>query len=108
MLRGNRTSISDITRRSLISRAVPRLNDGLTTLGFSRGAPFETEGQLVWKMSEWKHAKCQNLVNDPPSIKQMFDVVPIGNGKGIGEASMASGANQIAREVLRKDHGASR
>jgi hypothetical protein len=69
--------MNNITRRSLISRAAV----GLTTIGLLSGAPYETEGQLVWKTSEWKLAEFQKLVNDPARIKQLYDIVQIGNGK---------------------------
>jgi len=68
--------MNNITRRSLISRAAV----GLATIGLFGGAPHETEGQLVWKASEWKLAEFQKLVNNPARIKQLFDVVPIGDG----------------------------
>jgi intracellular sulfur oxidation DsrE/DsrF family protein len=69
--------MNHITRRSLLSRAAV----GLTTLGLFGGAPHETEGQLVWRASEWKLARFQKLVNDPARIKQVYDIVQIGDGK---------------------------
>ena len=69
--------MNDITRRSLLSRAAA----GLATLGLFSGAPQATEGQLVWKASEWKLAEFQKLVNDPARIKQLYDIVQIGDGK---------------------------
>jgi hypothetical protein len=69
--------MNNMTRRSLLSRAAV----GLTTLGLFSGAPHETEGQLVWRASEWKLAEFQKLVNDPSRIKQVYDIVQIGNGK---------------------------
>ena len=69
--------MNNITRRSLISRAAV----GLATIGLFGGAPHETEGQLVWKASEWKLAEFQQLVSDPARIKQVYDVVQIGDGK---------------------------
>jgi hypothetical protein len=35
----------------------------------------------VWKASEWKLAEFRKLVNDPARIKQVYDVVQIGEGK---------------------------
>jgi hypothetical protein len=69
--------MNNITRRSLISRAAA----GLTTLGLFSCAPHETEAQLVWKTSEWKLAEFQELVNDPARVKQLYDIVQIGDGK---------------------------
>jgi hypothetical protein len=45
------------------------------------GAPHASEAQLVWKTSDWKLADFQKLVNDPARIKQVFDIVQIGDGK---------------------------
>lgn len=69
--------MKNMTRRSLISRAAA----SLTTLGLFGGAPRVAEAQLVWKTSEWKFAEFQKLVNTPARIKQLFDIVQIGDGK---------------------------
>src|ERR1700692_4373761 len=69
--------MKNISRRSLISRAAA----GLTTLGSVNAAPHAAEAQLVWKTSEWKVAEFQKLVNNPARIKQVFDIVQIGDGK---------------------------
>jgi hypothetical protein len=69
--------MNNITRRSLISRAAL----SLTTLGLFTGAPHAAEAQLVWKASNWKLADFQKLVNNPARIKQVFDIVQIGEGK---------------------------
>jgi hypothetical protein len=69
--------MSDVTRRLLISRGAL----GLLTLGFFSGAPDLTEAQLVWKASAWKLAEFEKLVQDPARIKQLYDVVQIGDGK---------------------------
>lgn len=73
----NRTNMSDVTRRSLISRGAL----GLLTLGLFSGAPDPTEARLVWKTSEWKLAEFEKLVKDPARIKQVYDIVQIGDGK---------------------------
>jgi hypothetical protein len=70
-------NMKNITRRSLISRAAL----SLTTLGFFAGAPYASEAQLVWKTSDWNLADFRKLVNDPARIKQVFDIVQIGDGK---------------------------
>jgi hypothetical protein len=69
--------MNNVTRRSLVSRAAL----GLTTLGLFSGAPRTAEAQLVWKTSEWKFAEFHKLVNNPARIKQVYDIVQIGDGK---------------------------
>ena len=69
--------MKNITRRSLLSRAVA----GFTTVGLFSAAPAITEGQLVRKASEWKVAEFEKLVSDPARIKQVYDVKQIGDGK---------------------------
>jgi hypothetical protein len=69
--------MNNVTRRSLVSRAAL----GLTTLGLFGGVPHAAEAQLVWKTSEWKFAEFQKLVNNPARIKQLYDIVQIGEGK---------------------------
>jgi hypothetical protein len=54
---------------------------GFTTIGLSRASPLLSEGQLVWKASEWKLAEFRKLVSDPARVKQVYDVVQIGDGK---------------------------
>ncbi len=69
--------MNNISRRSLLSRAAV----GFTTIGlFSAASPI-SEAQLVWKASEWKLAEFGKLVQDPARIKQLYDVVQIGEGK---------------------------
>jgi hypothetical protein len=69
--------MGDATRRSLISRGAL----ALLTLGLFSGSPDAAEAQLVWKASEWKLADFENLVKDTSRIKQLYDVVQIGDGK---------------------------
>jgi intracellular sulfur oxidation DsrE/DsrF family protein len=44
-------------------------------------APAISESQPVWKASEWKLAAFRKLVSDPARIKQVYDVVQIGDGR---------------------------
>jgi hypothetical protein len=69
--------MSDVNRRSFISRGAL----GLLILGLFRSAPDTTEAQLVWKASERKLAEFEKLVQDPARIKQLYDVVQIGDGE---------------------------
>jgi hypothetical protein len=69
--------MSKVTRRFLISRGAA----GFATLGLFGGAPHAAEAQLVWTTSEWKLANFEKVVNDPARIKQLYDVVQIGDGK---------------------------
>jgi len=69
--------MSDVTRRSLISKGAL----GLLTVGLFSGVPDATEAQLIWKASEWKLAEFEKLVKDPARIKQVYDIVQIGDGK---------------------------
>ena len=39
------------------------------------------EAQLVWKASEWKLGEFQKLVHDSSRIKQLYDIVQIGEGR---------------------------
>src|SRR6202007_1727959 len=77
MLCTRRTKMSDVPRRSLVSRGAL----GLLTVGLFSGVPDATEAQLVWKASEWKLAEFEKLVKDPAGLKQLYDVVQIGDGK---------------------------
>jgi hypothetical protein len=69
--------MNNITRRSLLSRAAA----GFTTIGVFSAAPLISEGQLVLKASEWNLAEFRKLVNDPAQIKQVYDIVQIGDGR---------------------------
>jgi hypothetical protein len=66
-----------ITRRSLISCATM----ALTALGLFDGDPRSAAAQLVWKASDWKLAAFEKLVHDPSRVKQVYDIVQIGEGK---------------------------
>ncbi len=69
--------MTPITRRSFVSHAAATV----ATFGaLSQAAP-EAQGQLVWKSSQWNIADFRKLIGDPARIKQIYDVVGIGNGK---------------------------
>lgn len=67
--------MKNLTRRSFVSRAAAA---GTTMPGLLAGAT-GVEAQLVWRASEWK-LEFNKLVRDPAKIKQVYDVVPIGDG----------------------------
>jgi hypothetical protein len=70
-----------VTRRSFVSSAAA----GMTALGLFSAAPRPAEAQLVWTTSDWKLAEFRKLVNHLASMKQVFDVVPIGDGKFLAQ-----------------------
>jgi hypothetical protein len=72
--------MDNVTRRSLVSRAAA----SMTALGLFTATPRAAKAQLVWKTSQWKLAAFQQLVNHPARIKQVFDIVQIGDGKFLG------------------------
>jgi hypothetical protein len=65
--------MNNMSRRSLLSRAAV----GFTSIGLFSAASSISEGQFVWKASEWKHAEFRKLLKDPARIKQVYDVVQI-------------------------------
>lgn len=69
--------MDNVSRRSFVSKAVA----GAAALGLWGGAEQPAEAQLVWKTTEWKLAKFQELVKEPARVKQVYDVVQIGGGK---------------------------
>ncbi len=69
--------MNNLTRRSFVSSAAA----GMTAFGLLSSTTPSAESQLVWTSSEWKLAEFNRLVNDPARIKQVYDVVQIGDGK---------------------------
>jgi hypothetical protein len=69
--------MQNVTRRSFLSGAAA----GATALGVFSGLPPQADAQLVWQTSEWKLAEFEKLVKNPARIKQVYDVVQIGDGK---------------------------
>ena len=66
-----------ISRRSFVSQAAA----GIAALGVASEALQAAHAQLVWKGSQWKLAEFHKLVNDPASLKQVYDVSQINGGK---------------------------
>jgi hypothetical protein len=69
--------MKNVTRRSFVSSAAA----GMTALGFFRGMSEPAEAQLVWNASDWKMAEFEKIVHNPARIKQVWDIVQIGDGK---------------------------
>jgi hypothetical protein len=69
--------MKNVTRRSFVSSAAA----GMTALGLFSGMSEPAEAQLVWNASDWKMAEFQKLVHHPARIKQVWDIVEIGDGK---------------------------
>jgi hypothetical protein len=72
-----RTSMKNVTRRSFVSAAAA----GMTAMGLLSSSAPAAESQLVWTSADWKIAEFNRLVNDSARIKQVYDVVQIGDGK---------------------------
>ena len=70
--------MDSITRRSFVTRAAA----GIAALGVAAEAPraAQAEAQLVWKGSQWKLAEFHTLVQNPASVKQVYDVTEIEEG----------------------------
>lgn len=69
--------MKNVTRRSFVASATA----GVTALSFFGRANHSAEAQLVWKASEWKLAEFHKLIRDPAKVKQVYDVIPISEGK---------------------------
>ena len=69
--------MAPVTRRSFVSQAAA----GLALAGALGEVAPRAEAQLVWKSSEWKLGDFRRLVENPARIKQVYDVVRIGDGK---------------------------
>jgi hypothetical protein len=69
--------MKSVTRRSFVSSAAA----GMTALGVFSGMPEPAQAQLVWTASEWNMAEFEKLVHHPAHIKQVWDIVQIGDGK---------------------------
>ena len=85
--------MKNLTRRLFVSRAAAA---GTTMPALLAGAT-GVEAQLVWRASEWK-LEFNKLVRDPAKIKQVYDVVPIGDGiflNGMKNSLMACNSDLV-------------
>lgn len=71
--------MKNLTRRSFFSGATAL--SGAAALGMAVGGSSTAEAQLVWKTTDWKLADFQTLVKHPARVKQVYDIVPINDGK---------------------------
>ena len=69
--------MAPLTRRSFVSQAAA----GLAAVSVFGELVPTAHAQLVWKSSQWKLADFRKLVEDPAHIKQVYDIVRIGDGK---------------------------
>ncbi|MHB1937172.1 MAG: hypothetical protein ACYCOR_11375 [Acidobacteriaceae bacterium] len=66
-----------MSRRSFVTRAAT----GIAALGSFRAIAPDAQGQLVATTSDWKLTDFNKIVKNPARIKQVYDVIPIGDGK---------------------------
>ena len=69
-----------VTRRSFFPRAIAAIASSAL---LAEGA-VSADAQLVWETREWKLADFEQLVSHRARVKQVFDVVPIDDGKFLG------------------------
>lgn len=84
-----------VTRRSFVSSTAV----GMTAFGLFCGSGPAAEAQLVWKASEWKLSDFHKLVNDPARIKQVYDVVQIGDGKFLSNVKNSLNGLQFGFDI---------
>ena len=69
--------MKNMSRRSFVTSAAA----GVSALGaFGAIAP-DARAQLIYTTSDWKLSEFDQVVKDPARIKQVYDVIPIGDGK---------------------------
>ncbi len=69
--------MKSISRRSFVASATA----GVTALGAFGASSQKAHGQLVYTTSDWKVSEFDTVVKDSARIKQVYDVIPIGEGK---------------------------
>lgn len=69
--------MKNISRRSFVTSAAA----GISALGTLGAVPAGAHAQLVYTTSDWKVSEFNQLVKSPARIKQVYDVIPIGDGK---------------------------
>lgn len=66
-----------ISRRSFVSTAAA----SFAALGAVGADPSVANAQLVYTTADWKVSEFDKVAKDPARIKQVYDVIPIGDGK---------------------------
>jgi hypothetical protein len=66
-----------MNRRSFVTTAAT----GVAALATMGTAGSDAEAQLVYTKSDWKLNEFNRLANNPARVKQMFDIVPIADGR---------------------------
>jgi hypothetical protein len=69
--------MTTISRRLFLSSAAA----GVAAMGVLGSTQPAAEAQLVYTTSDWNVSEFRKIVNDPARIKQVYDVVAIGDGK---------------------------
>lgn len=66
-----------MNRRSFFGTAAA----GLATLGVLQETSPAAQAQLVYKKADWKIEEFNQLARNPARVKQVYDVVQVGEGK---------------------------
>lgn len=69
--------MTSISRRSFVTTAAA----GVAGLGAFAAMQPAADAQLVYTTTDWKVSDFNKVVNNPARIKQVYDVIPIGDGK---------------------------
>jgi hypothetical protein len=69
--------MKNMSRRSFVTSAAA----GVSAFGTLGALPASANAQLVETVSNWKISEFDQLVKDPARIKQVYDVIPIADGK---------------------------
>lgn len=66
-----------MNRRSFVSNVIV----GAATIGLLQESSHRAEAQLVYKKADWKIEEFNQLAKSPARVKQVYDVVQVGDGK---------------------------
>jgi hypothetical protein len=77
-----------MNRRSFVSTAVTSVA-ALATLGT---AGSDAEAQLVYTKSDWKLREFNQLAKNPARVKQVYDIIPIAEGRSLSFRSLFKAA----------------
>ena len=88
-----------ITRRSFVET----VGFGLSTIGGLTGLTSTAEAQLVYNKSDWKMAQFETLLRDRATVKQVYDIRQIGEGKFLNNIKNSLNGLQFGFGVARKE-----